>query len=84
MSANDLPVLLWFQDNLRLYDNAALSSAVATRKPIIPIVLDDNSYNENARKWLQISLEVLSDNIHQKKGKLFYLKTNDILMTNSN
>ncbi len=56
------PIIVWFRQDLRLADNVALTKAVETRAPIIPLyVLDDASAGEWApggasRWWLHNSL----------------------------
>ncbi len=38
----DAPILLWFRRDLRLGDHAALTAAVATGRPVVPVfILDD-------------------------------------------
>jgi deoxyribodipyrimidine photo-lyase len=38
----DAPVILWFRDDLRLADHAALHAAVETGRPVLPVfILDD-------------------------------------------
>ena len=42
MTDHQRPALLWFRQDLRLADHAALNAAVATGRPVVPIyVLDD-------------------------------------------
>ena len=42
------PLIVWFRQDLRLADNPALSAAVATGAPIVPVhILDD----EGAGAW---------------------------------
>lgn len=56
------PVIVWFRQDLRLSDNPALSHAVATGQPVIPVfILDDKVMKGGAsRWWLQGSLEALA------------------------
>jgi len=36
------PIILWFRDDLRLADHAALHAAIATERPVLPLfVLDE-------------------------------------------
>ena len=45
------PVILWFRRNLRLYDNAALSAAVDTGRPMIAIYVSDALDSGGASRW---------------------------------
>ena len=59
----DAPVILWFRDDLRLTDHAALHAAHATGRPVLPVyVLDDKAQalGGAARWWLHHSLASLS------------------------
>jgi deoxyribodipyrimidine photo-lyase len=62
----DPPVILWFRDDLRLADHAALRAAVETGQPVLPVfILDDRSPGRWAlggasRWWLHHSLAELS------------------------
>jgi deoxyribodipyrimidine photo-lyase len=73
------PVIVWFRQDLRLSDNPALSEAVKSGLPVIPIyVLDDDSAAEwkmggASRVWLHHSLHALDKSLQGKlrvfKGK---------------
>lgn len=60
------PVVIWFRSDLRLSENAALQSAVATGVPVLPVyILDDVSPGAwkkggASRWWLHHSLTSLS------------------------
>ncbi|KAB2884791.1 MAG: deoxyribodipyrimidine photo-lyase, partial [Albidovulum sp.] len=41
--ADDAPVILWFRRDLRLGDHAALTAAVASGRPVIPVFLHDET-----------------------------------------
>ena len=62
------PVLLWFRDDLRLADHAALHAALETGAPVLPVyVLDDDppwSMGGAARWWLHHSLASLARGLH--------------------
>lgn len=68
--------LVLFQDNLRLADNPALSAALATGDPIIPLfVLDDLSPGDwrlgaASRWWLHNSLAALNEHLERKGSRL--------------
>jgi len=68
-SASVAPVILWFRDDLRLADHAALHAAVETGRPILPVfILDDVSSDSWAlggasRWWLHYSLVSLQESL---------------------
>jgi deoxyribodipyrimidine photo-lyase len=56
------PVIVWFREDLRLADHPALSAAVATGRPVLPLyVLDTTpgrrSFGAASRWWLDKSLK---------------------------
>ena len=58
------PIIVWFREDLRLSDNPALSAAVATGAPLIPLfVLEDapptRAIGAASRWWLDKSLIAL-------------------------
>ncbi len=54
------PVIFWFRRDLRLADNIALSRAVETGRPIIPVyVVDSQDVGSAGRWWLHHSLSSL-------------------------
>lgn len=60
------PVIVWFRQDLRLSDNPALTAAVASGRPVLPVyVLDDETPagwrpGGASRWWLHGSLEALA------------------------
>ena len=72
MSKEDSPVIAWFRQDLRLADNPALTAAVATGQPVLPVyVLDDDNAGEHrmgaaSRWWLHRSLAALDASLHGK------------------
>lgn len=66
MGDDQRPALLWFRQDLRLFDHAALHAAVGTGRPVLPVyVLDDAAAGEWAeggasRWWLHHSLASLT------------------------
>ena len=71
------PVILWFRDDLRLSDHAALHEALETGRPIVPVfVLDENSpwpLGRAARWWLHHGLAALSADL-AAKGSFLVLR----------
>ncbi|WP_295559169.1 deoxyribodipyrimidine photo-lyase [uncultured Hyphomicrobium sp.] len=70
------PIIVWFRRDLRLADHAALSAAVATGQPVVPVfVLDDASparwrAGAATRWWLHFSLEQLGRSLAERGGAL--------------
>jgi len=63
------PALMWFRQDLRLRDNPALSAAVSSGQPVVPVfILDDAGHGSWAagaarRWWLHHSLAALDDTL---------------------
>jgi deoxyribodipyrimidine photo-lyase len=70
----DAPVILWFRDDLRLADHAALRAAIETGQSVIPLyVLDDSGprpLGGAARWWLHHSLTSLAADLALKGSGL--------------
>ena len=70
------PVLLWFRRELRLADNAAVSAALATGRPVVAaFVLDDATPGAWAmggasRWWLHHALTALASSLEAIGGRL--------------
>ena len=70
------PVLLWFRNDLRLADHAALDAAVASGRPVVPVyVLDDDTPGRwrlggASRWWLHHSLASLCAALAQRGARL--------------
>jgi deoxyribodipyrimidine photo-lyase len=70
------PVLLWFRNDLRLTDHAALTAAAETGRPVQPVfVLDETSPDRWApggasRWWLHHSLAALAGDLQQHQVSL--------------
>lgn len=68
------PVLLWLRANLRLTDNPALSWAIESGRPVIPVfVLDDagsGRIGAASRWWLHGSLQALGNALEHKGSRL--------------
>ena len=77
--ASNRPVIAWFRQDLRLSDNPALTAAVQSGSPVLPVyVLDDDNAGDWAmgaasRWWLHQSLaslnESLDGNLQLFRGK---------------
>lgn len=69
------PVILWFRQDLRLSDQAALAAAVK-QGPVIPVyILDDAAPKQwkigaAQRWWLHYSLKSLNENLREKGSQL--------------
>jgi deoxyribodipyrimidine photo-lyase len=74
MSGN--PIIVWFTQDLRLGDNAALSAAAASGRPLLPVyILDDDTpadwtMGAASRWWLEQSLGSLHDALQDRGGRL--------------
>ena len=66
------PVILWFRQDLRLRDNAALQAALSSRAPIIPVyILDEEGEGRwrpgaASRWWLHQSLASLDASLRER------------------
>src|SRR3954453_8933548 len=64
-TASNRPAILWFRNDLRLADHAALHAAIETGRPVLPVfILDDAAPGPwkpggASRWWLHHSLEAL-------------------------
>ena len=76
LSKSESAVLVWFRRDLRLTDNPALSAAVSTGRPVIPVyVADDTDAGEwcpggASRWWLHGSLSALASQIEERGNRL--------------
>ena len=70
------PIIVWFRQDLRLRDHAALSAAAATGAPLIPLyILDDESPGKwkagaASRWWLHESLKSLDAGLRKLGSRL--------------
>ena len=70
------PVLLWFRQDLRIADHAALIAATESGRPILPVyVLDDETpggwaWGGASRWWLHFSLASLAAGLRQRGAEL--------------
>jgi len=79
--ADDRPVILWFRQDLRLADNPALTHAVETGRPIVPVyILDQGSaalpMGAASLWWLDKSLRALDGGL-QARGSGLVLRRGD-------
>lgn len=78
------PVILWFRDDLRLTDHAALHAATETGRPVLPLfILDDAAPGKWAlggasRWWLHHSLAALARSL-ANRGAYLTLRRGDSL-----
>ena len=67
MPVPDPPALVWYRNDLRLADQAALAAAVATGRPVLPVFVHDPDAagpwapGGASRWWLHHSLTALAD-----------------------
>jgi deoxyribodipyrimidine photo-lyase len=75
-----IPIIVWFRQDLRVSDNPALSAAVATGRPVIPLYILDQDSNDlrpmggASLWWLHGSLESLSHDLHDVGSSLILRK----------
>ncbi len=73
---DDAPAVVWFRDDLRLADQAALHAAVETGRPVLPVfILDDAAAGKWAlggasRWWLHHSLASLQASLAEQGVEL--------------
>jgi deoxyribodipyrimidine photo-lyase len=76
MPAHDTPPLVWFRQDLRLADNAALAAAAQRRGPIVALyVLDEKTPGDwrvggAAKWWLHHSLHALAASLSEHRIQL--------------
>jgi deoxyribodipyrimidine photo-lyase len=75
-SRADAPAVLWFRDDLRLADHAALQAAIETGRPVLPVfILDDAcpgrwALGGASRWWLHHSLTELQQSLADRGAGL--------------
>jgi deoxyribodipyrimidine photo-lyase len=75
-AAGASPVIVWFRSELRLEDHPALSAAVKSGAPVLPLyILDDAAADRwkpggASRWWLAKSLDALGRDIAKRGGRL--------------
>ncbi|WP_170398213.1 cryptochrome/photolyase family protein [Ruegeria arenilitoris] len=81
MEHTQSPIIIWFRRDLRLSDHPALSAAVKTGRPVIPVfILDDLAEALGAApKWrLGLGLRVFAQSL-EKVGSRLILRSGDAL-----
>jgi deoxyribodipyrimidine photo-lyase len=74
--ADAAPLIVWFRSDLRIADNPALTTALATGRPVIPLyILDDETPGRwrpggAARWWLHHSLQALDTELRERGAAL--------------
>ena len=80
-----LPTIVWFQNDFRLHDNAALYEASRSGKPIIPLYIhapeEEGKWLTTgaAKAWLHFSLEKFADDIKNLGAPLLIRKASSSL-----
>lgn len=82
------PVIIWFRQDLRLADQAAICAAASTGQPVIPVyILDDETSRDRkiggaSRWWLHHSLKSLDHSLRQLGSRLILRKgaSEDVLV----
>lgn len=75
----ELPVVVWFREDLRLSDNPALHAASVTGQPVVCVYIDDRESAEvralggASRWWLHHSLTALDEALHKVGAGLHVL-----------
>jgi deoxyribodipyrimidine photo-lyase len=70
------PIIVWFRNDLRLADHPALTAAVETGAPVLPLYILDNvtpgrwRTGGASRWWLHGSLAALDTDLRQRGGRL--------------
>jgi len=73
---SDAPAILWFRNDLRLGDHAALHAAIDTGRPVLPVfILEDDALGSwglgaASRWWLHHSLAALRQALADRGAKL--------------
>ena len=75
------PVIVWFRRDLRLAENPALTAAIATGQPVLPLyILDDDGdgrpHGAASLWWLDKSLRALDADLRQRGGRLILRRGN--------
>ncbi|HEV3232803.1 MAG TPA: FAD-binding domain-containing protein [Candidatus Dormibacteraeota bacterium] len=77
-------VIHWFRRDLRLYDNSALTAALDSGDPVLPVFLLDRvllarpTVGERRRRFLRTALRDLDRQLRARGGRLLVLGTEDV------
>lgn len=81
---NIKPIIIWFRNDLRTSDNAAINKAIEQGAPIIPLFIFDEEimgewkYGAAQKYWLHHSLKSLGNDLQQKGANLILRRGNTI------
>jgi deoxyribodipyrimidine photo-lyase len=69
------PVVMWFRQDLRLADNPALTAAIASGRPVIPLFVlhqasDGRDWGAASLWWLDKSLRALDESLRARGSRL--------------
>jgi len=73
---SDIPVIYWVRNDLRLADNPALTAAIASGKPVVPVFIaspdEEDAWPRGAaaNAWLERSLAVLDEDYKKRNARL--------------
>ena len=78
---NDAPVILWFRRDLRLSDNPALSRAMSSGRPVVPVYIHDEGSQVRRSGaaslwWLDRSLRALAADLTDRGAPLILRRGN--------
>ena len=82
------PIIFWFRKDLRLTDNAALSAAAQTDRPVVCVYILDEDNDQPwapgkaSRWWLQESLKSLDLSLQQHKLQLILRRGDSVEQLN--
>ncbi len=81
MSDKASPIVVWFRTDLRLTDNPALTHAVRTGRPVVPLfvldeAMEDRPIGAASRWWLDKSLRALAEAL-EERGSILVLRRGD-------
>lgn len=83
---SEAPAIVWFRDDLRLTDQAALQAAIETGRPVLPLfILDEKSpgrwaLGRASRWWLHHSLAALSRSLSERGAGLTLSRGDSVAM----
>lgn len=81
---SEVPAIIWFRNDLRLNDNAALAAAINTEAPVLPVYIWDPGAEGTwapgaaSRWWLHEALKSLGEHL-SKYGNTLIIRQGDTL-----